>query len=152
MLVGHDLVDAPLMALGMGKFRIQPHVNDLQRQHLARHGCAEGHHVGIVVLAGEAGGHGVIEQRTADALDLVGRDGHADAGRAADDAAVTFAAGDGLRRRARKVGIVTAVLGVAAEVLIFQSVFLQISDHIIGHDHSSISWHGNQMHFFRGQV
>ena len=35
---------------------------------------AEGHHVGIVVLAGEAGGHGVIEQRTADALDLVGRD------------------------------------------------------------------------------
>jgi len=27
MLVGHDLVDAPLMALGMGKFRIQPTIS-----------------------------------------------------------------------------------------------------------------------------
>ena len=114
------------MALDTGKRRVQPHVDDLKRQHLARHGRAEGHHVGVVVLAGESCGHGVIEQRAADAFDLVGRDGHADAGRAADDAAVTFAAGDSLRRRAREVGIVTAVLGVAAEVLIGKAALIQM--------------------------
>ena len=126
MLVGHHLVDAPLVTFDAGERRVQPHVEDLKRQHFARHGCAEGHHVGVVVLAGESCGHGIIEQRAADALDLVGRDGHADARRAADDAAVAFAAGDGLRGRAREVGVVAAVLGVAAEILVGKPTLVQM--------------------------
>ena len=78
------------------------------------------------MLTGQSCGHGVVEQRTADALDLVGRDGHADTGRAADNATVTFAAGDSLRRRACEVGIVAAVLGVAAEILIGKAALFEM--------------------------
>ena len=32
------------------------------------------------------------------------------------------------------------------------AVFLQISNHIIGHDHTGISWYGNQVHLFCSQI
>ena len=114
------------MALGVGERGIQPGVDDLEREHFARDARADCHHVGVVVFAGEAGGHHVGQQRAADAFDLIGGDGHADAGRADDDAAVAFAGGDGFGSGTGKVGIVAAGFIIAAEVLVGKPLFVQM--------------------------
>ena len=125
MLVGHHLVNAPLVTFDAGERRVQPHVDDLKSQHFARHGSAEA--IMLVSLCSRVSlaDMGLSSSAQRMPFDLVGRDGHADAGRAADNAAVAFAAGDGLRRR-RKVGIVAAVFRVAAEVLIGKATLFEM--------------------------
>ena len=78
---------------------------------------AHGQHVGVVVPAGELGGQGVAAQGAADALDLVGGDGDADAGGADDDALLTLAGGHGLGGGLAEGGVVAALGAVGAEVL-----------------------------------
>ncbi len=80
----------------------------------------------IVVLAAKPGAHQVRQQRAADSLDLVGGDGDADAGRAGEDAHVTFAGGNSFRRRRGKVGIVAARLVEAAKILDLIALFRQM--------------------------
>ena len=119
-------INAALVALGVGKLGAEPGVDDLEREHLARDAGANGHHVGVVMFACQAGRHQVAEQRAADSLDLVGGDGDADAGRAGEDAHVTFAGGNSFRRRRGKVGIVAAGLVEAAKILDLIALFRQM--------------------------
>ena len=114
------------MPLSVGELGIEPRVDDLESQHFAGHARSDGHHVGVVVLAGEPSGHHVGQKRAADALDLVGRDGNADAGRSDDDASVAFAGCNGLGRGRSKVGVVAAGFVIAAEVLIGKAPCLQM--------------------------
>ena len=64
------------MALSVRKRGVKERVDDLQRQQLADEAGAEGHHVRVVVLARQAGGHRVGQQGAADAVHLVRRDGN----------------------------------------------------------------------------
>ena len=80
----------------------------------------------LSLCAREAGGHLVAEQRAADALDLIGADAHADAGRAQDDAALTLAGCNGARRGGGVVGVVAARLVGAAEVLVGDAAFVEM--------------------------
>ena len=84
------------MTLVMGELGADPGVQDLQSQHLAHNSSAQSHDVGVVVLTGHTGGHDIGQQSAADALDLVGGDGNADAGGAQDDALLAFAGGNSL--------------------------------------------------------
>ncbi|MPM35924.1 hypothetical protein SDC9_82518 [bioreactor metagenome] len=64
--------------------------------------------------------------RAADALDLVGGNGDADAGRADDNALFTLAGGHGTGRRLAEDGIVAALRGKTAAVLALIAVLLQL--------------------------
>ena len=54
----HDLINAALVALGVGKPGAEPGVDDLEREHLARDAGADGHHVGryVRVSGGQTSG------------------------------------------------------------------------------------------------
>ena len=74
---------------------------------------AEADDVGIVVLAGQMGGGDVVDRRSTNAGDLVGRDGHADARPADEHAELGLARGDGATDRGRVVGVVDPFLASA---------------------------------------
>ena len=102
----HELFDASgVTAAFKGSF--QPDVGNFKAQLFANHAGTDGQNVGVVVLSRQAGGHQVGDQCATDTLDLVGGDGDADAGGAADDTAVAFAGSNCLGRRSGKIGIVT---------------------------------------------
>ena len=83
----------------------------------AREARADGHHVGVVVLAAELRLERVGAVRAADTLDLVRRDGDADTGRADDDAVLALPACHGTRGSLAEDRIVAALGGVGAAVL-----------------------------------
>ena len=85
----------------------------------AREARADGHHVRVVVLAAELRLERIGAVRAADALDLVRRNGDADARRAHDDTVLAFPACDGTRGGLAENGIVAALDGVSAAVLDF---------------------------------
>ena len=98
------------------KLRVQKDVYDPLRHVGTDHPGAHGQHIGVVVAAGELGGEGIAAQGAADAVDLVGGDGDADAGGADDDAPVTAAVGHRLGGRLAEDGVVAALLTVTAAV------------------------------------
>ena len=77
------------------KLGVEERVHDLEREARAEHARAHGEDVRIVVAAGHLGGVAVAAQGGADALDLVGGDGDADAGAADEDAALALPVRDG---------------------------------------------------------
>lgn len=120
-----DFVDAALVAAAL-EVGGQEDIHQLKGHHGGRDGGAQGHHIGVVVLPGQARAHVVVEQGAADALHFVGGDGDADARGAADDAGFTFPGSHCPGRGGPKVGIVAAVLGVGAEILADQPLPFQM--------------------------
>ena len=114
---GHDLVDAPLVALVMGKLGGDPGVHDLQGQHLAHHTGTQCHHIGVVVLPGHPGGHHIGKQGAANALDLVCADGDAYAGAADDDTLFALAGVNSSCSSLAIDGIIAAIGGISTIVL-----------------------------------
>ena len=114
-LPGVDFVDAGDVAAAFERGR-EPDLYDVQGLGLGDGALAEGETVGVVVGAVPDGDRFVPAEAAADAFDAVGDDGFAVAGAAEDDAAFHFAAGDGLGDGADEVGVVTARLGVGAEI------------------------------------
>ena len=92
----------------------------------AREARADGHHVRVVVLAAELRLERIGAVRAADALDLVRRDGDADARRAHDDTALALSARDGARGGLAENGIVAALGGIGAAVLDLVAQALQL--------------------------
>lgn len=87
--LGHH-VDAQLVAAAE-EVGGQEGVDDGLGHHGADHARAHGDDVGVVVLAGQAGADGLGADRAADAIDLVGGDGDAQARAADQHALVEFA-------------------------------------------------------------
>ena len=67
----------------------------------------------------------------ADALDLIGGDGHANAGGAKDDALVALAVCHAAGSGSGKFGVVTGVGGIGAEVLHFKALALQMGNQLV---------------------
>ena len=114
------------MALIAAERRIEERVHNLERKARAGHARAHREDVGVVVLARSLGREAVAAQRRADALELVGNNGDANAGAADDDTAVTLAA---LNRARNLGGIVRVVNGfgaVRAKVLVLKTKLVQV--------------------------
>ena len=77
---------------------------------------AQGQDIGVVVAAGHLRGEAVPAAGAADALDLVGRHGHADAGAAAEDALLALPGEDAAADLLREYGVVAARLRIRPEV------------------------------------
>jgi len=77
---------------------------------------AEAQDVAVVVLAGAAGGDLVVNECGADATDLVGRDGHADAAAVHEDARLAGPGGNRAGGGGGEVGVVAGPRPVAAEI------------------------------------
>ena len=102
------------------KLGFQPDLHDHAGQLAANHARAQGEHIRVVVLAAHLRGEAVGADHAADALHLVGRQGDADARAAAQDAALALAAGDSVGRLLAEDGVVAALTGIGALVLIFE--------------------------------
>ena len=90
---------------------------------------AEAEDVHVVVLDGLMGGVGVVTEAGADAVDFVGGDGGADAGAADKDAAVGFAALDGVADFAGEVRIIVGLGAiVGAEVDYDVALFFEVAN------------------------
>src|SRR5580698_8114321 len=120
----------------------EPGVHNFQRGLEGHHALAEGDDIGVVVMTAEARGLDVPAQRAANTLDAVGGDGLAVAGAAEDDAALAFAARDGLRHgpdekriihgRVREGAEVTDLVAEGLEV--GADLFLVLKSGVIGAD------------------
>ena len=104
----------------------------------AREARADGHHVGVVVLAAELRFERIGTVRAADAVHLVRRDGDADTGRADDDAVLTLPACHGTRGSLAEDGIVAALSGVGAAVLDLVAQPLQLLFDVFLHSVSAV--------------
>ena len=116
LVLGED-VDAALVALFLAPRLGDEGVDDGQRLLFGVHAAAEADELGVVVLAGQAGGLRGPGQGAARTLDLVRRDLLTIAGTAEDDAErarVVDGAGGGLDAEGRVV--VLGVVGVGASV------------------------------------
>ena len=123
-----DLGDPAAVAFATGKLRGQPGIYDLQGQGFTGDECTQGHHVGVVVLAGQPCAHQVMQQGAANPGNLVGCDGNADAGGAKDDAPVTFPVGDSPGSSSGKVGIIAGIQCIGAEVGHLMALLLQMDN------------------------
>ncbi len=112
----------------VGEGGVQEGVDDHQSQALAHDPRPHGEDVGVVMLPRGFGGEAVPAEGAADAADLVGRDGDADAGAADEDAALAFARGNGLRDRLAVDGIVAGGVRVGPEILIGKAPLLEVGD------------------------
>ena len=92
---------------------------------------ADGHDVGVVVAAGHLRLQAVGAVGAADALDLIGGNGNADAGGADHDAAVALALRHGTGGGSAEIRIVAALQRVAAEILIFMAQLFQDLDDML---------------------
>ena len=111
----HDLVHPALVAPARER-RLEEHADDGEGEVGRGDLRAERQNVGVVVRTGEAGGLQVARRGGPDAVHLVGRHGHADAGAADEDAAVD--APDTTRRATARgeVGVVDRRLAVGPDV------------------------------------
>ena len=139
------------MARFPGEFRAEPDVHDLQRQIFAHNSRTQRHHIGVVVQAGHFCRPWVGQQGAADAVDLIGGDGHADAGGTQHNAPLAFPAGNRPGGRSGKVGVIAAFRGIGAEVPDLMPLLLQMLDDFIfqrkravvtanGNSHTTISF------------
>ena len=113
------------------KVRGQDRVHDLEREARAEHACAHGEDVRIVVAAGHLCRVAVPAQGGADALDLIGGDGDADARTADEDAALAFPTRDRARNGLAVDGVVAAFLAVRAKVLIGKAQLVQMAHDLL---------------------
>src|SRR5690606_37393602 len=88
LLYGSDLIDSILVAFLAGEPGFQPDLHDLQRKPRADNTLAHRHHIRIVMFARRLRREGVMQQCAANAGVLVGRDAHADACAADQNAAI----------------------------------------------------------------
>ena len=102
-----DLVEAAFVAAAF-EFGFHPDADEPLGAAGAQEVAGEAEDVEVVVTAAELGRDFVDAGAGADAGELVGGDGHADAGAADQDAAVDFAAADFLGHQGREVGVVDA--------------------------------------------
>ena len=114
------------MAGFSGEGGLQPLVYDGQGQILTGDTGTDGHAVGVVVEPGQLGGHQVPQQGAANALDLIGGDGHADTRGAQQHTPVAASLGYRLGGGTGKIRVVAAILAVAAEVHHLVSLFGQV--------------------------
>ena len=121
----HHFVNAALMPSAL-KGGIEPGIHDLQREHRPDKALTERHHVGIVMLTGQARRNRIGKQRATHPLDLVCRNGNADACGADKNAALTFSRSNRLRRRTGIVGIIAAILAVGAEIRNLKAALLKV--------------------------
>src|SRR5947209_1493887 len=103
-----DLLETPHVPLAAVESRAQERADQLRRQRRADDLGAEAEDVHVVVLDALVGGVRVVADRGADAGDLAGGDGGADAGAADQDPALRAAAEHGVADVARLVRIVDA--------------------------------------------
>src|SRR5262245_49744835 len=96
-------------------------INRLSR----RRAVADGDDVGVVVPAGQFRRFLVPGQRRADAGDFVGRDLHADAAAADQNAAFGHAAGNALGHALGVIGIVYGIRRIGSQVFVFHTHFIQ---------------------------
>ena len=114
------------MSLIAGKRRIQEGVDDLKRETGSRDARAHREDVGVVVQPCRLGGKAVAAERRADAAELVGGDGNADARATDQNALFAFAGHDSLRHSLGINGIITARLGIGAEIFYLKAALLQM--------------------------
>ena len=88
-------------------------------------GPGEAQDVGIIVFPGDAGGGFVLDQGGLDAGGAVGRDAHADAGGADEDAAVGWISQYAVEHGRDEVRVVDAGTAVSAEVVDIHSARAQ---------------------------
>src|SRR5680860_445187 len=110
-----DLVDAALVAAAF-EGGVQPELADLLREARGHDPPAHGQHVGVVVLAGHAGGVEVVAERGPDAGDLVGGDLLALAAASQHDTAVGTALRDRLPHGRADGRVVDRLRGGGAEI------------------------------------
>ena len=110
------------------KLRFEEHFYHALGHILPSKARANGHHVGIVVAAGHLCLQAVGAMGAADALDFIGGNGNADAGGADHNAPVTLALRHGPGGGSAEIGIVAALRGVAAEVLVLIAQLVQHCD------------------------
>src|SRR3989338_4634643 len=84
-----DLAE-PLLVAAAGELGAKPHPENFETQLLVHQPSAQGEDVGVVVLAAHPGHERVRAEGRPDARDLVGRHGHADAGPADEEAALSL--------------------------------------------------------------
>ena len=119
-----DLVD-PSLVTATRKCRVEERLDDVERH---GRGCgprAQRKNVGVVVLAAQARHFGRDDRRGADAGNLVGGDGHADARAADEDAALVLARGHGAGNGRGEIRIVDRVFRLGAEVAIGNPASIQ---------------------------
>ena len=116
------------MSLIAGKRRIQEGVDDLKRETGSRDARAHREDVGVVVQPCRLGGKAVAAERRADAAELVGGDGNADARAADQNALFAFAGRNGFCHSLGIDGIVTARLRIGSEILYLKAALVQVLD------------------------
>ena len=89
--------------------RTQPGVQNFQSQILTYDACADGHHIGVVMLPGHPGGKHIGKQGAANTLDFVCGDAHTDTGGAQDNALFTLSTANSLGSGSGEVGIVAGI-------------------------------------------
>src|SRR5262249_20698583 len=109
-----DLVDAAGVPAAL-EGGVQPDAHHALPQLLVEQVGRQPHSVGVVVRAASLGGDAVGAGGGADAVDLVRRDAHADAGAADQDAALHLPVTDRPRHLEGVVGVVDAVPGLRAD-------------------------------------
>src|SRR5690606_20668659 len=125
-----------------GEFAGQKGVGDLQGEPRAGDARSQAQHVGVIVLPGHPGRIGLRAQRGPHAGHLVGRDGHADAGAADQDAPVAPPRGHGLGHQTGVVGVVARLTargahvhhGVAGRLKMDHQLLLQVKPSVVAAD------------------
>ena len=103
----------------------QEHLHHALRHVLTGKARADGHHVGIIVAAGHLRLQAVGAVGAADALDLVGSDGNADAGGADHNTAVALALSHSTGSGSAEIRIIAALQRVAAKILVLIAQLFQ---------------------------
>jgi hypothetical protein len=96
---------------------VQPLLYNHLGQFRAYHTGAKGQNVGVIVLLGELSGVRLTANHSPDPGYLIGRQGDSYAGAADEDTPVAFAGNYGVCYRFSVNRIVTAIVGVGAEIL-----------------------------------
>ena len=105
-----DFLDAPSVAAAF-ELGFEPRFQDVLRSRLIKLVARQANNVDIVVLPRQAGHIFVGHSRGAHAMNLVGRNAHADAGGTHQNAAVSLTAGHFVRHFEGVVRIIDAVGG-----------------------------------------
>ena len=121
---GGNLIDSPLMSSAF-KSLSQPGAADHFRNVHTDDTRSKGQNIGVVMPLAERGSIDVRTGADTDAGNLSGRHADADTGSADQDAAVTFAAGNGSGCTASKHRIVAAFTAVGSEILVLQTHFVK---------------------------
>ena len=148
-MLHRDLVDAALVASAFVGCR-QEVAKYFERFFVADKASGHGEYIGIVVLTGKFGNFRLPAQCTADSLVFV--ECHADALATAADgnAGVAFAAFHGFRAGMCEVGIVATVCGIRAEVLVGNTLFIEIGeDSLLRLETGMVAAHGHRSVAFK---